>query len=180
MMRLALGLVAMLMAVAPVAAAEPAYRLRGTDGATITEQAYRGKVQLVFFGFTNCPDVCPTGLAGMARSLSLLAPAERRQVRILFVTVDPARDTMAALREYAGNFAREVVGVTGTPDQIDRMARRFGARHAIDRSDGRYSVSHSGTVYVLDREGRLARRLVSSAKPEMFAATVKVLLKPGH
>ncbi|MBM3479596.1 MAG: SCO family protein [Alphaproteobacteria bacterium] len=126
------------------------------DGRRVTEANYRGRALAVFFGFTHCPDVCPAALARMAEMLDALGPdAERLQP--LFVTVDPARDTPAALRDYVAHFSPRIVGLSGSDAEIAAMAKAWRAYYRAQgpaRGGQDYLVDHSAFVYVMDAQGR--------------------------
>lgn len=128
-----------------------------------TDQAFdlarmRGHWTLLFFGFTNCPDVCPTTLATLAgarRQLADLPPEELPEV--VLVTVDPARDTPAVVKDYVRHFSDGIVGLTGTPEEIAAVARAYRVYFKLNgdpAKDSSYTVDHSALIYVMDREGR--------------------------
>jgi protein SCO1/2 len=151
---------------------------RADDGRTVTEKDYRGQVSALFFGFTSCPDVCPLTLA----NLSLVADglgARAGDLSVLFVTVDPERDTPEALARYIGSFTPRADGLRGTPDQLARLARRFKVTYKIaDHAPGAedYGVTHGMSVYLFDRTGA-ARQLwpgFSAATADIDAATRSV------
>lgn len=132
----------------------------GPDG-RITADAFRGKFVLLFFGYAHCPDVCPITLSKLAGALQDLGP-EADDMRIVFVSVDPARDTAEQLQTYAHAFSPEAVGVTGTPEEIEAMAKRYRVAYQADPPGpgGNYEVMHSKAVYIFDRAGH-ARLMVS-------------------
>ncbi len=134
---------------------------RASDGKPVTEADYRGQVVMLYFGYTFCPDVCPTTLANVSRILDRLGP-EARQVRVLFVTVDPDRDTLPVLKDYVKNFAPEIEGLRGVPDQLAALARRYRVVYSVtpESKDQPYEVTHSSAIYVFDKSGA-ARLLVS-------------------
>lgn len=135
---------------------------RAADGKEVTQADYAGKVVMLFFGYTFCPDVCPTTLANISDVLGRMGLAAEK-VRALFVTVDPARDTLPVLASYVDHFAPQVVGLRGTEDQIVALARRYRIVHSVTPAhDGQpYEVSHSSAVYVFDGTGA-ARLLIAS------------------
>jgi len=106
-----------------------AFTLIGTDGATVTESTYRGKIQLVYFGYTYCPDACPTTLNTIASALDELGPLADR-IQPLFITIDAQRDTREVLAQYVKSFGSRVVGLTGTPEQIAAAAKAYGVYYA--------------------------------------------------
>jgi protein SCO1/2 len=133
-----------------------------SDGATVHGKDFRGKVVLLYFGYTHCPDVCPTTLSLLSHAVKALGTSAD-QVRILFVSVDPARDTLAQLKTYAAAFGPEVVGLRGSADELEAVTKRYRVSYGYGKPDSRgaYEVSHSSAVYVFDREGEI-RLLIGS------------------
>lgn len=136
-----------------------------TDAMTdkpVTAADFRGKVTLLYFGYTLCPDFCPTTLTNLAAVLKKLG-AQANDVRVLFVTVDPNRDTLPVLKRYVALFAPQMVGLRGTPDELAALARRYRVAYSVTPAhDGHpYEVTHSSLVYVFDQNGN-ARLLVAS------------------
>ena len=128
-----------------------------TDAATgrpVTQAAFRGRIVLLYLGYTNCPDVCPLTLHNIALILHRLGAAAK-DVRVLFVTVDPHRDTLPVLRRYTALFGPDFVGLRGNANQLARLARRTRLAYSvIPARDGQpYTVLHSAAVYVFDRTG---------------------------
>jgi cytochrome oxidase Cu insertion factor (SCO1/SenC/PrrC family) len=118
----------------------------------------RGKAVLLFFGYTYCPDICPTELAGIATLLNSLE-GSKEKVQALFVSVDPERDTPEKLKEYVSFFSPELIGLTGTLEQIDSVKEQYHVQANIYRADKnseRYSVDHTANLYVIDQQGKLA------------------------
>jgi protein SCO1/2 len=147
---------------------------RAPDGKQVTQADYRGQVVMLYLGYTFCPDVCPTTLAAIAQILSDLG-ADARHVAVLFVTIDPNRDTLAVLANYVRHFAPQIVGLRGTADQLAALARRYRLAYSVTpASDGHsYEVTHSSAIYVFDGSGA-ARLLLSSlalAAPDLTGAT---------
>lgn len=118
---------------------------------------WKGKVVLFFFGFTHCPNVCPTTLTNLAGAYDALAPADRDRVRIVFISVDPRRDTPAQLKKYLSYFDPAFVGLTGSKEEIDRATGAFGAAYAFVHRPGDppddYSVMHSANAYLVNPKG---------------------------
>ncbi len=139
----------------------------------------RGKVVLVYFGYTFCPDVCPTNLAIIATAFNQLTPEERAQVVGVFVSVDPQRDTVQRLKQYAAFFHPQIVGATGTPEQIAEVTKRYGASYQIGASAGTgdYLVDHSAYTDVVDQQGHLLFALPHAMAPELIVETLRKLLK---
>jgi len=125
------------------------------NGQARTLADFRGKVVTVFFGFTHCPDVCPTTLAEMAQVMGELGP-EAQKVQVLFVTVDPERDTPQVLKQYVPSFHPSFLGMSGDADAISRTAKEFKVFYQKQPlPGGGYSVDHSAGTYIFDQEGRL-------------------------
>ena len=124
-------------------------------GQPVTGASYRGKVVLLYFGYTHCPDVCPTTLAHLTVVLQNLGPLAQH-VRVLFVSVDPKRDTPALLRAYTSAFGPHIIGLTGTPEAIARVAKRYRVAYSYGKPDaqGNYVVNHSAAIFIFDARGR--------------------------
>lgn len=133
------------------------------DGRTVTQDDFRGRVTMLYFGYTFCPDVCPLVMQNVADALGKAGKDVADQVRFLFVTVDPERDTVASLSSYTAAFGPQFVGLRGDPNALERLARRFRVAYAVSPSDdpARYEVTHSAAIYVFDR-GLNARFLLAS------------------
>lgn len=118
----------------------------------------RWKVVLLYFGYTKCPDVCPTSLATLAQALNELSLAELKLVQAVFVSVDPARDSLQELDAYVGYFHPNLIGVTGSEHEIAEVATRYGAKYeqvALEGSSFGYAVNHSAVTYLITPEGEL-------------------------
>lgn len=142
------------------------FRLTDDQGKAVSGKDYRGKVVLLYFGYTHCPDVCPLTLAQLHVVMQRLGPLADG-ARILFVSVDPARDTAPIMHAYVNAFDPRAVGLTGEPRQIESLSKRYRSAYTRepDRGDGQYEVSHSSAIYVFDRDGR-ARLLATPANPQ--------------
>lgn len=176
---------------APGAAARPAFKgvditgaeyarslaLTDADGQPRTLADYKGKVVLVFFGYTQCPDVCPTTMAELAEVKRQLG-ADGARVQGIFVTVDPERDTAALLKAYVANFGPDIVGLRGTPEQIKAAAKEFKVffSKVPGKTDTSYTVDHTAGSYVFDAKGkvRLFTRYGSGA--QALIDDLKILL----
>ena len=161
----------------PVAAAPAGgdFTLQSASG-PVALQDFRGKVVLVYFGYTYCPDICPTSLAATAEGLKLLTPEELARVAVIFVSVDPERDTPARLKEYGEFFHPAIVGVTGSADEVAAIARRYGvfyARQPVATAGGGYVVDHTSDTYVIAPDGRLDGKIPHAAPPEQVAAEIR-------
>ncbi len=139
---------------------------------------FRGDVILAYFGYTWCPDVCPTNLAYMAQAFEKLPRESLDQVRGVFVSVDPERDNVQRLASYTSYFHANITGLTGSEAQIKDLARRYGVGYRIGEKDplGEYIVDHSSNTYVIDQQGRLADILPHAAPPTRIVDTVQRLL----
>lgn len=137
------------------------YLLADHHGRTVTDQDFRGRFQLLTFGYTSCPDVCPTTLAEMAAVLKELGDAAGR-VQPLFITVDPERDTPAVLKDYTATFDARILGLSGSPDLVRGVADNFKVRYEKVREAGasaeRYTVDHSAGMFLLGPDGRFLAR----------------------
>lgn len=136
----------------------PPLRFHMTDSATdrlVTAADFRGKVVLLFFGYTNCTDECPFTVARTAQILHRLGPLARRAV-FLFATVDPRRDTLPVLRRYLANFGSDMAGLRGNPNQLFRLARRYRVVFSVhpSKNPAHYTVTHSAAVYVFGPDGQ--------------------------
>lgn len=148
--------------------------LQTAQGA-LDSRSLRGKVVLVYFGYTHCPDICPASLGADAQALNALTPAERANTRLLMVSLDPERDTPARLKDYAAFFHPEMIGATGTPDEVAAVARAFGAsylRQPAD-ADGRYAVDHTTHTYLVDPAGRKVQILAAGMPTAEVVAAIR-------
>jgi len=146
----------------------PDLRFQLTDGSSraVTAKDYLGKIIVLYFGYTNCPDACPLTLTHLHIVMQRLG-TQARDVRILFVSVDPARDTPAVMRRYVAAFDSRAVGLTGTMTEIEAMAKRYRVAftRGPDEGNGAYEVNHSSAIYFFDRQGR-ARLLAAPANSD--------------
>jgi len=142
---------------------------------------YRGKLVLLYFGYTFCPDICPTSLAATAEGLKLLKPEEAARVAMIFISVDPERDTPARLKEYVEFFHPNLVGVTGKPENLAEIAKRYGvfyAKQKVDTAGGGYVVDHSSDTYMLDPDGQLIGKIAHATPPDQVVAEIRKRLNP--
>ena len=175
----------------PGAAAKPSFKgvditgaeyartlaLTDADGQPRTLADYKGKVVVVFFGYTQCPDVCPTTMAELAEVKRTLG-ADGARVHGIFVTVDPERDTAALLKAYVANFAPDVVGLRGTPEQIKAAAKEFKVffSKVPGKTDTSYTVDHTAGSYVFDAKGKVRLFTRYGTGPQALADDLKLLL----
>ena len=152
------------------------WTLTGTNGKPYTLQSFAGKVTLFFFGYTQCPDVCPTTLAELAQVVHLLGDQASR-VQIVMITVDPERDTPEVLGAYVSSFDPSFLGLTGTPEQVKLAAGAFKAYYAkVAQANGGYSMDHSASFYLFDTQGEARVLLNNSASAAVVAHDIEALL----
>ncbi len=147
------------------------FELVDGDGRTVTPADFAGKYMVLYFGFTYCPDVCPTELIAIADALDLLTPEQRARIQPIFVTVDPERDTPAVVKDYASNFHPQMIGLTGSPEQIREAAKAYRVYYAKQEADenGNYQMAHSSFIYVMGPDGRFLRHFSMGTSPEEIA-----------
>lgn len=131
------------------------FELVNQDGQKVTEKSWPNQYLLLYFGFTHCPDVCPTGLNKIAEALKSMPEDKAARIQPVFITVDPARDEAADLREYVGLFHPELVGLTGTEEQIEAVKATFRVYAQKQGTGDDYMVNHSSFTYLLDPNGSL-------------------------
>jgi protein SCO1/2 len=160
---------------APAAIGGP-FRLIDQDGKTITEEAFKGRPFLVFFGFTHCPDICPTALFEVSEVLRALGPDADR-VGALFVSVDPERDTPAKLKEYLSSFDPRLRAATGDEASIAAIQKAYRVySKKVPLQDGDYTMDHTALVYLMDKQGRFVAPFSLKRTPEAAAADLKKYL----
>ena len=158
---------------------------RASDGKQVTAQDFRGRVAVLYLGYTNCPDVCPLTLANLAEVLREMG-SDAKRVSILFVTVDPQRDTDSVLANYVKSFAPQVVGLRGDPNQLAALARRYRLAYSVTPKTSKhpYEATHSAAVYVFDAAGaaRLLIPTLASSSPDTqaIAADLKDLVRTAR
>jgi protein SCO1/2 len=157
-------------------AAIASFRLTDQDGATVTEKAILGRPAVLFFGFTYCPDICPTTLASITALLAHLG-AQGDRLGVYFVTVDPDRDTAAVLKAYLSSFDRRIHGLTGTGDQIAAIARPLGVYYARSGSGDSYTMDHTASVFLLDANGALSGTIAYGEDQGVAEAKLRTLLR---
>ena len=152
------------------------FRLVDQNGKMVTDADLKGKWSLVYFGYTHCPDACPTALNDIAIALDELGP-QRNAVRPVFVTVDPERDTPEVLKSYVTAFDAPILALSGTPEEIARAAKGYRVYYAKHpEAGGDYSMDHSSVIYVMDPEGRFTASFTQENSPEEIAERLKKLL----
>ncbi|MBI3676846.1 MAG: SCO family protein [Proteobacteria bacterium] len=151
---------------------------RANDGAAVTANDYKGKIAILYFGYTHCPDICPTTLANLSDVMDKLGE-KRRDVRILFVSVDPNRDTLPVLQSYAKAFAPEVDALRGPDNAVAALARRYRVAYGVTQaSPGHpYEVMHSDAVFFFDRTGRARIVITSTDDGKAIVEDIEALLR---
>lgn len=151
------------------------FALISQEGNVITDRDMRGKPFLVFFGFTHCPDVCPTTLKEISDVFEALGPDAK--ISALFVTVDPERDTPALMKDYVSNFDKRIIGVTGARASIDATMKSFRVyARKVPGQSGEYTMDHSTIVYVMDKQGRFVSALNLNRPAKEAAVELKSYL----
>jgi len=139
---------------------------------------FRGKVVLLYFGYTSCPDICPTSLASISSALNKLPSDKQNRAQVIFVSVDPERDSLEKLNNYTRYFHKNILGVTGSKEEVDKVVHAYSASYKKVESDSAmgYLVDHSASIYVIDPRGKLVKMLPHGSDPEKIAQTVQTLL----
>lgn len=155
------------------------FTLTDHTGRQVTEQDFRGKAMLMFFGYTYCPDVCPTSLTEISAAMDKLGPLAAKVVPIL-VSIDPERDTPEVLKDYVGHFHPGIVGLTGTPEQIKQAAKAYRVYFAKVPDKGgdkdAYLMDHSSVIYLMGPDGKFLAHFSTQTDAETMAAKIKSLL----
>ena len=152
------------------------FTLTDTDGDTVHAKRYSGKINLLYFGYTHCPDVCPTTLAKVEEAFHKMGPLADR-VRMLFVSVDPARDSPKTLGTYVHAFGPHIVGLTGTKSELTALTKRYRVvyRYGKKDSDGNYPVYHSAAIFAFDPKGHVQLVMTYKDKVGAMAHDLKAL-----
>lgn len=146
------------------------------NGNSVTGQTFRGTWQLVFFGFTHCPDICPTTLADVTGVLESIG-TDASRLQPLFITVDPRRDTLDKLAEYVGFFDDRILGLSGTPEQIEKVTDAYGVYvERVPTDTGDYMINHTTSLYLIDPEGKLVQRFSQSDSRQGMAEAITALM----
>ena len=157
----------------------PRYLLIGPQGSAVSNEDFRGRFQLITFGYTFCPDICPTTLVDMAETLKLLGEDAQR-VQAIFISVDPDRDTPQQLATYTDFFDKRIIGLTGSPALIQAAARNFKVRYEKvikENQDPRnYAVDHSAGLYLLGPEGAFIKKFAYATPADSMAGEIRQLL----
>lgn len=152
------------------------FTLTNQDGQRVSERDFAGRTHLVFFGFTHCPDVCPTTLQQIGDVLQALGP-KGRDTRALFIAVDPERDTPEALKTYLASFDPRIVGLTGSPEEVSAAVKAYRAYvRKVPTKDGDYTMEHTALVYVMNGQNRFLNALNLARPPAEAAAELAKML----
>ena len=182
---LAVGLLLMLWALgglqhvtAPAAIGGP-FELTDQSGQTVTDKSLQGRPTLIFFGYTHCPDVCPTSLFELSEVLRAMGKDADR-INAYFISVDPERDTQAAMKDYLSSFDPHLKGLTGNPDAVAKAIADYRVyARKVPLKDGDYTMDHTALVYLMDRDGKFVAPFNLKRKPEEAAADLEALpLRP--
>jgi protein SCO1/2 len=160
---------------APAAIGGP-FQLTDQTGQTVTDKSMQGRPTLVFFGFTHCPDICPTTLFEMSEVLKAMGKDGDR-INAYYISVDPERDTAAAMKEYLSSFDPRVRGLTGSPEAIAKVLSEYRVySKKVPLKDGDYTMDHTALIYLMDRDGKFVSPFNMNRKPEDAAADLKPYL----
>jgi protein SCO1/2 len=152
------------------------FRLMDQDGKPRSDADFRGKYMLIYFGYTFCPDVCPTTLAAMGQALEQIGPRRERVVPI-FITIDPERDTPAVLKDYVAAFGSDFVGLTGSVEDIqkvDKAYRVYAVKKPLEK--GGYGMDHSNVLYLMGPDGKIVTYYADAVTPDMLAKDLQARL----
>ena len=150
------------------------FTLTDGTGKPVTDRDFRGKYMLVYFGYTHCPDVCPTTLSDIAAALKLMGP-KAASLAPVFITVDPARDTPAVIGHYAAQFSPAITGLSGTPAEIEAVANEYHvyyAKHPKTEAELDYSVDHSSVLYLMGPDGGFVAPIPANSSSKELAAAL--------
>lgn len=162
-----------------VAAIGGPFTLVDQDGRTVTDQDFRGRWLLIYFGYTFCPDVCPTSLSVAAGAMDKLSPAERAKLVPAFITVDPGRDTVAVMKDYVAAFHPAMIGLTGSDEQVAGVMKAYKVYGAKAKGGDavNYTVDHSSILYLVGPDGRFVQHFPHGTTADELAAGLKKHLK---
>jgi protein SCO1 len=153
----------------------PDFTLSGSHGTQLKLSAHRGKVVVLGFGYTSCPDVCPTTLAVLAQARRKLG-SSAADVQVLYLTVDPEHDTPERMQTYLAAFDPTFIGGAGTPAQLAAVHKQYGITVQRNQQGGDHAVAHSSYVYLIDRKGRLRALMLYGRDPDQYVHDLKILL----
>ncbi|MDR3423857.1 MAG: SCO family protein [Alphaproteobacteria bacterium] len=148
------------------------FTLTNQDGKIVSDRDFAGRYLLIYFGYTFCPDICPTGLQSMSRALDELK-GDADKIQPLFITVDPARDTPQRLKDYNSAFNPRIVGLTGSAEQIAAVAKEYQVYYEKGEGDEDYEVDHSTLIYLMNPAGKLVATFGEETDPQAIVAAFK-------
>ncbi|MDO6564952.1 SCO family protein [Amphritea sp. 1_MG-2023] len=154
------------------------FTLQSRDG-DVSLHDFKGKVAMIYIGYTHCPDVCPTSLAIISQALKNLTDEQQKQVQPLFISVDPERDTPEQLAQYSHFFHPSIIGLTGSREDIDEVVAQYGAFYRmVEMKDSAmdYAVDHSSRIYLINKQGELSKAVTHGTTPEQLKAEITALL----
>ena len=156
---------------------DTAFSLKDFNGRIRTLEDFKGKVVVLFFGFTHCPDICPTTLTDLKKTMVLLKD-KASAVQVIFITLDPARDTEEVLKKFIPTFNSSFLGLTGTESDIDKVANQLKIfnKKVNDGSKAGYTIDHSAGLYVIDKKGSIKLHISNGQKPEDLASDLAKLI----
>lgn len=155
------------------------YTLQTVNG-ELKSQSLRGKVVVLYFGYTACPDICPTSMATMKQAFELLKPAELAQIQGVFVSVDPERDTLKHIQTYAQYFHPSILGASADLSYLEKLVRQYDAFFRKVKMEGSamdYTVDHTATIYIIDQQGKLRELVQHAVPPQQLTDAIRKLLK---
>ncbi len=152
------------------------FTLTDQQGRQVTDADFRGKLMLVYFGYSYCPDVCPTTLNEVMRIYGALSPEQQAEIAPIFITVDPARDDVAQINQYVTSFSPALIGLTGSAQQIAAAERGYHVYARKSGSDPNYTMDHTSILYLMGKDGKFLRHFNGDAPAEEIAAGLKAAL----
>lgn len=157
----------------------PDFSIPSTRGENFSLSEETGKINLVFFGYTSCPDICPQTLGGLKAAINALQPEQREEIQVLFVTVDPERDTMQKVSDYLDRYDAGFIGAVPTQETLDSLKADYGVFAELEppNEDGFYLVTHTGLVYVIDKQGNLRLGFVNGIRVEDIVNDLRILVR---
>jgi len=161
-----------------IASVGGAFEMVDHTGKPVTEKDFMGKPSVYFFGFTHCPDVCPTTLYEMTGLMEELGP-DADKLNVAFVTVDPERDTAEVMSDYISPFDSRIVGLSGTPEQVAAMTKAFRVYSRKVEQDGGYTMDHTATIFLMDKDGRFVGTIAYGEATDIALAKLKRLAGEG-
>lgn len=155
------------------------FRLNSADG-PVALKDFRGRAVVMYFGYTQCPDICPTSLGFLTNALESLDEADKGRIQTLFISLDPERDSLEHLKTYSKYFADDFIGITGSLEEVAKVAAAYGVgyRKVEDDSELGYSLDHSADLYLIDAQGQLKTTLAHGTPVRDIATALKQLLHP--